>query len=56
VVVLGFPGPPIAFGTDRSARTEPSLASVWPFLPPVAVAVAVNKGFIVSIAELLLAD
>jgi hypothetical protein len=54
--VLGFPGPPIAFGTDRSARTEPSLASVWPFLPPVAVAVAVNKGFIVSIAELLLAD
>jgi hypothetical protein len=45
---VGLACPPIAFGTDRSARTEPSLASVWPFLPPVAVAVAVNRGLMVS--------
>ena len=28
VVVWGFPGPPMALGTERSAFTEPSLASV----------------------------
>jgi hypothetical protein len=50
VVVFGFPGPPIAFGTERSAPTDPSLASVWPLRPPIAVAVAVKSGLIVSMA------
>src|ERR1700716_3330684 len=39
----------MAFGTDRSALTIPSLDSVWPLRPPVAVAVAVNSGLILSI-------
>ncbi len=38
----------MAFGTERSALTEPSLAWVWPLRPPVAVAVAVKSGLIVS--------
>jgi len=33
----------MAFGTDRSALTDPSLASVRPLRPPVAVAVAVKS-------------
>ena len=39
-----LPGPPIAIGTERSALTEPSDASVCPFLPPEAVAIAVKSG------------
>ena len=42
----------MAFGTERSALTEPSLAWVWPFRPPVAVAVAVNSGLMVSMKVL----
>jgi hypothetical protein len=45
-----LPGPPIDFGTERFAFTDPSLASVCPFRPPVAVAVAVNNGLIESIS------
>src|SRR4030095_1429562 len=50
VAVSGLPGPPIAFGTERSALTEPSLASVCPLRPPIAVAVAVKSGLIVFIS------
>jgi hypothetical protein len=35
-------------GRSVEALTEPSLASVWPFRPPVAVAVAVKSGLMVS--------
>ena len=51
MVVAGLPGPPISFGTDRLAATEPSLASVWPLRPPVAVAVAANSGLILSMGS-----
>ena len=37
----------MAFGTERSALTEPSLAWVC-VRPPLAVAVAVKSGLIVS--------
>jgi hypothetical protein len=47
--------PTMAFGTDRSAFTEPSLASVCPLRPPVAIAVAVKSGLILSMAQPLLA-
>src|SRR5258708_33434487 len=40
----------MAFGTGRSALTGPWLASVCPLRPPVAVAVAVKSGFILSMA------
>src|SRR5262249_36260193 len=52
VVVPGLPGPPMAFGTERSALTKPSLAWVWPFRPPVAVAAAVESGFMVCMTGL----
>ena len=42
----------MAFGTDRSAFTDPSLASVCPLRPPVAVAVAVKSGLILSMTDL----
>ncbi len=41
VVVLGLPGPPIAFGMDRSTLTSPSADWVWPLRPPTEVACAV---------------
>jgi hypothetical protein len=47
----GLPGPPIACGTDRSALTIPSLDSVCPLRPPVAVAVAVKSGLILSMVD-----
>jgi len=50
-----LPGPPISFGTERSALTEPSLASVWPLRPPVAVAIAVKSGLILSMSLFSLA-
>src|SRR5205823_1197089 len=54
--VPALPGPPISFGTDRSAFTVPSLAWEWPLRPPVAVAVAVNSGLILSMMSLLRGD
>src|SRR5262245_50923452 len=56
VLVPGLPGPPMAFGTDRSAFTVPSAASVCPLRPPVAVAVAVKSGLIASIGVSRLAS
>jgi hypothetical protein len=49
VTVPGLPGPPIAFGTERSALTKPSFDSVCPLRPPMAVAVAVKSGLILPI-------
>jgi hypothetical protein len=48
VVVPGLPGPPMDLGTERSTLTSPSLDCVWPLRPPLAVAVAVYKGLMIS--------
>src|ERR1700730_15577975 len=41
VAAAGRPGPPISLGSESSALTTPSLVSVCPLRPPIAVAVAV---------------
>src|SRR5690242_11923685 len=43
----------MSFGTERSMLTRPSLDWVWPLRPPVALAVVVKSGLILSIIHLL---
>ena len=45
---VGFAWPTHFLGPERSAVTMPSLDSVCPLRPPVAVAVAVKSGLILS--------